>query len=312
MHLSLVCEESDLTLESQRRLYFSHPYDSRFMKLMDRVLPGSETIPRFISLVWLTWWYLHQTDYVTISVEEKGEYPIRVLLMRQELKIDYLEEGETTILIPEEIDYTKLCNLFWIGEEEAHLPWYEVDTDMDFIVPELVPQLTNASIEARIRGNYADFDNSSSLFIKSTAVFQAFPEGGVGTIEYNLNFCNAVNDFMTNIGNLQYTGWRKYNRYRYYITEIDSFRLDLVGDETVLEFGISYIILLDWAYHHFMDHHLDLIAAYSGPAWKLEDLQKYAKETWKIDCETREDIIAKLNEVVAGIDWIDSISPDNL
>lgn len=68
----------------QKELYLTHPYDKDFFQLMDRVLEKG-TLPRFITLGWFVWWFLHSKresgHVMDSSLNAKVHYSSRLTIV---------------------------------------------------------------------------------------------------------------------------------------------------------------------------------------------------------------------------------------
>lgn len=319
MELALITENPNLSLLAQKELYQSHPYDRDFVQQMDKVIETGH-LPRFVTLSWLSWWFLQQTRYIRVVVHDEDEYGLSsILLEDHKLAITYYEEeaGNTyDIELPnKEEGYAALCDVLWIGEGEQHTPWFYADESMNFLAKAWKPQLSKEDLTVRVRGQDLDFDSVPDLFLREKAVCQAFVKDPPPSKGYNFRFVKAANDFSVNLPQLGLGGWwhEKDSRYRYFITKVGPLQFQTFFEEIAIVFEFEFIVVLEWAYEHFLGHHLDKIASYNNPKWSLEELRAYAKDAWDVEGDSRQDIIKQIKYYLEETaEWVDNLTPENL
>jgi hypothetical protein len=314
MTLELITVSSDFSLPEQKELYFSHPYDRNFISQMSTVLKNGE-LPECINLTWLVWWFMTQKEYPKVNVYHDDDYGAsEVHLEGRTLKILAHSDGTDEIHLPEDCNFKTVCDLLWItADYEPRAVWYEISNAMDVLAKDWTAKLTDKEVYSKIWGcERSDFINYHELFLKDQGCFQVSFASKPGSAEYNEVFASVMNDFILNVHKLQCQEWKHNSRYHYFITEVKPLQLQVLDCAFTLTIDFEYIVVLDWAYHHFLDHHLDRIASYSNPVWDLDELKTYARETWGVVAENREEILDKIKDELQGTNWVHNLTYENL
>lgn len=118
---------------------------------------GDGKLPVFLTLHWLVWWFLNQTEYESVVVSDTLDYDsgVDVYLKGKELKITYNGPRNCTyeIDLSNVDDFSKVCTQLTMETGEIHASWYHYDLEMHCLTEKLIPQLTDRPVSMHIAGN---------------------------------------------------------------------------------------------------------------------------------------------------------------